>query len=100
MENPNRRWKPGQFIKGSVTIEDHPVDVLVPRTAVLTEDGQTVVFVQTPEGFEPRPVQLGHADAESHEVVRGLQAGEVIVLRNAISLKAELGKGSFGGHQH
>jgi cobalt-zinc-cadmium efflux system membrane fusion protein len=67
---------------------------------VLTHEGQTVVFVQTDEGFEPRPVRLGHSDAESFAIESGLSAGDVIVTRNPISLKAELGKGAFGGHNH
>ncbi|MDP0499692.1 MAG: efflux RND transporter periplasmic adaptor subunit [Verrucomicrobiota bacterium JB022] len=100
VENPDRNWRPGLFIKGAVSIDEHRAEVLIPRTAVLTMEGATVVFVQTDEGFEPRPVVLGHGDAESFEVVRGLEPGDVIALRNAISLKAELGKGSFGGHHH
>ncbi|MDA3875206.1 MAG: efflux RND transporter periplasmic adaptor subunit [Kiritimatiellae bacterium] len=100
LDNTKRTWKPGQFIKGSVSIEEHAVDLLVPRSAVLTFEGNQSVFVQTEEGFEPRPVRLGHSDATSLEVTSGLKAGDTIVLRNPISLKAELGKGSFGGHNH
>ncbi len=99
LKNPNRDWKPGQFIKGRVSIGEHHAGLLVPRTAVLTHEDETVVFVQTEEGFEPRPIQLGHSDAEYFEVVSGLSAGEIIATRNPISLKAELGKASFGGHE-
>jgi cobalt-zinc-cadmium efflux system membrane fusion protein len=100
VDNTEGVWKPGQFIKGAVSIEEHTVEVLVPRSAILTMEGSNVVFVETEEGFEPRSVTLGHSDAESYEVVRGLEPGERIVLRNAISLKAEMSKGAFGGHQH
>ncbi|WP_221033154.1 efflux RND transporter periplasmic adaptor subunit [Actomonas aquatica] len=98
--NPDGRWKPGQFVRGTVSIEEHPVDLWLPRSAVLTYEEQTVVFVQTEEGFAPHPVQLGHHDAEGYEVLGGVQAGDIVVLRNAISLKAELSKGAFGGHHH
>jgi cobalt-zinc-cadmium efflux system membrane fusion protein len=98
--NDGSLWKPGQFIKGRVTIEEHEEAVVVPRTAVLEHEGRTVVFVQTEEGLEPRPVALGHSDAESFAVESGLEPGETYVVRNPISLKAELGKGAFGGHQH
>jgi cobalt-zinc-cadmium efflux system membrane fusion protein len=100
VDNSNGEWRPGQFIKGFVTTEEHPVDVAIPRSAVLTDAGQTVVFVQTEEGFEPRPVALGHSDRAFHEVKDGLMPGETYVVRNAISLKAEMGKGAFGGHVH
>lgn len=100
VDNLARGWMPGQFVKGAVSIEEHAVAILVPRAAILVMEETPVVFVETPEGFEPRPVVLGHSDAESYEVVDGLEAGDRIVLRNAISLKAEMGKGSFGGHHH
>jgi len=100
VDNASGEWRPGQFIKGIVTTEEHPVDIAIPRSAVLTHDGQTVVFVQTDEGFEPRPVVLGHSDRAFHEIKNGLAPGETFVERNAISLKAEMGKSAFGGHVH
>lgn len=100
VDNPEGAWKPGMFIQGHVWVESHPVDIMVPRTAVLTLEDSRVVFVQTPEGFEPRPVQTGHADDEYLQVTRGLAAGETYVTQNPISLKAEMGKGAFGGHNH
>ncbi len=100
VENPERSWKPGLFIQGRVFLENHAVDILVPRTAVLTMEDSPTVFVQTAEGFEPRAIRIGHGDDESLQVVEGLQAGETYVARNPISLKAELSKGAFGGHQH
>ena len=100
VDNDKNRWKPGQFIKGRVSVDEHEEAVVVPRTAVLEYEGQTVVFVQTEEGLEPRPIELGHSDAEFFAVESGLEARETYVLRNPLSLKAELGKGTFGGHQH
>jgi cobalt-zinc-cadmium efflux system membrane fusion protein len=100
VNNDENLWKPGQFIKGGVTVEEHKEAVVVPRTAVLEYEGETVVFVQTEEGLEPRPIVLGHSDAEFFAVESGLKPGESYVMRNPLSLKAELGKGSFGGHQH
>lgn len=100
VKNSERVWKPGMFIQGRVAVERHPVGLMVPRSAVLTMKDSPVVFVQTAEGFEPRPIEIGHSDSEYLEVVRGLEAGETYVTKNPISLKAEMGKGSFGGHQH
>jgi len=100
VDNAERAWKPGMFIKGRVAVERHPVDLMVPRSAVLTVEGAPAVFVQTAEGFEPRPIQIGHSDSEYVQVVRGLEAGETYVAKNPISIKAEVGKGSFGGHNH
>jgi membrane fusion protein, heavy metal efflux system len=98
VDNRKGNWRPGQFIKGNIAIDEHEVRIAIPRSAVLADEGQTIVFVQTEEGFEPRPVVLGHSDAESFEVVDGLAPGEIYVAQNAISLKAEINKSSFGGH--
>ena len=99
VDNNDGSWKPGQFIEGAVTIEEHPVEIGIPRSALLTYEGKTVVFVKTSEGFLPRPVTLGHHDASTFQVLDGLHPGEIVALTNAISLKAELGKASFGGHE-
>ena len=65
------------------------------------EDGDDVVFVQTDEGFEPRPVTLGRMAPDHVEVVDGLEPGERYVAAGGFSLKAELGKDAFGdGHGH
>ena len=100
VENDGRAWKPGMFIQGAVAVERHSVAIMVPRSAVLTMEDSSVVFVQTAEGFEPRPIQIGHSDSEYLEVARGLERGETYVSKNPISIKAEVGKGAFGGHQH
>ena len=98
VDNEKGNWRPGQFVKGNIAIDEHVVRVAIPRSAVLTNNGQTIVFVQTREVFETRPVVLGHSDAESFEVVSGLTPGEIYVTQNAISLKAEINKSSFVGH--
>ncbi len=100
VDNADGQWKPGQFIKGSVAVDEHQADLVVPHSAVIPYEGQQVVFIQTEEGFEPRPVVLGHSDSAAHAVESGLEAGDTIVIRNPMSIKAELGKGSFGGHNH
>lgn len=99
IDNADGAWRPGQFIKGSVSIDEHRAGVVIPRSAVLTHEGASVVFVRTAEGIEPRPVVLGHRDENSIEVLSGLEPGQTYVARNAISLKAEMNKGSFGGHE-
>jgi cobalt-zinc-cadmium efflux system membrane fusion protein len=102
MPNPERRWKPGMFVTANVVVDTAEVAVRVPRTAVIRmEDGDDVVFVQTDEGFEPRPVTLGRTAPDDVEVIDGLGPGIRYVAAGGFSLKAELGKGSFGdGHGH
>jgi cobalt-zinc-cadmium efflux system membrane fusion protein len=100
--NPDRRWKPGMFISATVYTDMVLADVRVPLSALIQmDDGDQVVFVETDEGFEPRPVVLGRRTRDHAQVVSGLEPGERYVARGAFSLKAELGKEAFGdGHGH
>ena len=72
------------------------------KTALIRmEDGEEVIFVETDEGFKPRPVAVGRRGLDHVEVVSGLEPGERFVARGGFSLKAELAKDAFGdGHGH
>jgi HlyD family secretion protein len=48
-----------------------------------------IVFVQGPNGTEPRRVVLGMSDWESSEVVSGLEPGEQVLLISVAQLKAQ-----------
>ena len=99
--NPEGAFRPGGFATAEVATEERRVEVLVPRGAVQEMDGESVVFVRTPEGFEKREVVLGRGDQEGVEVVFGLDPGERYAAANSFILKAELGKaGADHGHAH
>jgi cobalt-zinc-cadmium efflux system membrane fusion protein len=101
LPNPGGAWRPGTFITARILLDSFVVPVAVPRTALQHFEDQDVVFVQTPEGFMPRPVTVGRSDENTLEIVSGLAAGEMYVSQGGFTLKAELGKGSFGGgHAH
>ena len=70
-----------------------------PRDAVQELEGEKVVFVRTPEGFEKREVAFGREDAVGYEAIFGLDAGTEIAVGGAFALKAELGK-SEADHSH
>jgi cobalt-zinc-cadmium efflux system membrane fusion protein len=92
IENKDLTWRPGSYVSAQITIEEQPVELRVPRTALQSLKGEQVVFVRTPEGFEKREVVLGKADDQAVEVVFGLDPGESIAVANTFVLKAELGK--------
>jgi cobalt-zinc-cadmium efflux system membrane fusion protein len=101
LPNRDRRWKPGMFVTGELVVSETEVGVMVPKSALQTLEGRPTVFVREGEGFEPRPVSLGHKNELEVEIVAGLQAGEEYVSEGAFALKAHMGKASFGdGHNH
>jgi len=101
ISNRDGLWRPGIFVTGRVVVDSVKADVVIPKTALQTLEEEVVVFVETPEGFEPRPVKIGRENATKVEILSGLEAGERYAAANAFTVKAELEKGSFeAGHSH
>jgi cobalt-zinc-cadmium efflux system membrane fusion protein len=101
IDNKAGSWYPGMFVTGLVALENVNVNLVVAKSSFQVVDGETVIFVKTDEGFEPRPVKIGRTDSTYSEIVLGLSPGQVYVEKNSFTLKAELGKDSLGdGHGH
>ncbi len=101
LPNPQGGWRPGSFINADVMVAAFPVEVAVPRTALQGMEEQDVVFLKTPAGFVPSPVTIGRKGRDLVEITAGLEPGQEYVSRAGFTLKAELGKDSFGeGHAH
>ena len=96
IDNKTLIWRPGTVVTAAIVIKKEPVEVSVPRAALQTIGGDSVVFVRTPEGFQKRTVTTGRSDAQSIEITSGLSAGEQIAVKNSFLLKAELGKSAGG----
>jgi len=101
LENSERVWRPGLFVHAAVQVGEAHVELRVPVTALQTVDGETVVFVETEEGFRPKPVTVGRTNKTHVEITSGLVPGDRYVATGAFNLKAQLMKASFsGGHSH
>ena len=101
--NTDGHWHPGCFVTAKVTTETSiEFPVVVPDTAVIRmPDGDDVVFVVRDDGFVPEVVTLGTRSGDHVAIESGLEPGQQFVVRGGFSLKAELGKASFGdGHGH
>lgn len=73
----------------------------VPRSALIDDGGQPVVYVQTGgESFERRPVGLGIHDGSWVEVLRGVAEGEWVVSDGAYYVKLAAAGGDEIGHGH
>ncbi|MBK8677042.1 MAG: efflux RND transporter periplasmic adaptor subunit [Cellvibrionales bacterium] len=94
LDNDAMQWVPGHFVSAELTLNETPVALAVRNTALQTQEGRTVVFVQEKEGFEARPVQLGKTDSEYTEILSGISANETYASTNSFILKSELGKES------
>lgn len=101
LDNHSGKWKPGMFVTAKVFTLDKKVPLAVDKNAIQIFEGQSVVFVQSKEGFRPQPVSVGIQNDKTVEILSGLHAGQSYIAKGAFTIKAEMMKGSFGGgHNH
>ena len=73
----------------------------MPRSAIIDDGGQPVVYVQTGgESFARRPVRLGMRGVDYIAVDAGLKAGERVVHRGAYRLRLAAADPAETGHGH
>lgn len=99
IKNPDGLWRPGSAVHARVTVEQQPVALAVPLTALQRMDDADVVFVRDGERYSARPVKLGRRDARRAEVLSGLKAGEQVVVEQSFLIKADIEK-SGASHEH
>lgn len=98
-ENPAARTRPVRFVPqftdlvlGAPLAANQAVTLYLPagaaaevltvsKDAVLRKDAQAIVYVVDGGVAKPRPVQLGEAVGSRFQVLKGLQAGEIVVVR-------------------
>jgi cobalt-zinc-cadmium efflux system membrane fusion protein len=103
LANEDGRWMPGTFVTGYIRVSEEELNVVLPRNAVQTIEGEEVVFVEHEGAFEPVPVTTGKTDREFVEIVKGLKPGSRYVAEGAFELKAALVTSNLdphAGHGH
>lgn len=106
LPNPKLLLKPGMFANAQIATGGQSADstpvIAVPRSAIQRDGADQVVFVMiAPSRFERRVVQIGReGGGDWVEVRQGLTVGEVVVIRGAFALKAELRRGELAADDH
>lgn len=103
IDNPDGRLIVGQAGTATLYARQQQEAPAIPRTAILTESGRPIVFVQTEgESFEKRRIETGARDGDLVEVRSGLKTGERVVTRGAYEvLLASAARGlPAEGHVH
>lgn len=97
--NAERRFRPGLFITGRLTLSVRKVNIAVKSSALQTVENRTVVFVRNGEKFEARDVEVGDRDQELVEITFGVVEDEMYAATNSFVVKAEMAKGE-ATHEH
>jgi cobalt-zinc-cadmium efflux system membrane fusion protein len=113
VNNEESRLKPGMFADVDILLNGNAETLVVPKSAVLEDGRQKVVFVKAEDSFLLREVETGPANGDCLPIVNGLDDGEVVVIQGSHLLRSELkedllrhahhhghGHAHGQGHQH
>jgi RND family efflux transporter MFP subunit len=103
LDRPDPRLPLGAFARVRLFTAQPAEALAVPESALVDDNGVSVVFVQTGgESFERRPVSLGVRDAGYAEVKEGIRAGDRIVTKGAylVYLASTAPGAAVHGHVH
>ncbi len=71
---------PGMFARFTIAYEEHPDALLIPVEALVTEDGETAVYVVRDGQVDRRLLETGVEVDGQVEIVNGLSDGEQVVV--------------------
>lgn len=99
--NPQGRLKPGMFAQVSIDTAVSDQALVVPASALLLEDGRSMLFVRDGNSFFPRFVTTGVQSGGFVEIHRSDLAGREVVSDGAYALKARWQRRRLhGAHVH
>ena len=79
--NPDGRLKPDMFANVQIVTDVNRAAISIPQSAVLNDDGKSIVFVAQDNGYQKRQVQAGIQNNDRVEIVDGLNAGDKVVVK-------------------
>jgi len=79
--NPDGRLKPDMFANVEIITDVNRAAISIPQSAVLNDNGQTVVFVAEGKGYQKRQVHTGIQNGDWVEIIDGLNAGDKLVVK-------------------
>jgi membrane fusion protein (multidrug efflux system) len=80
-------FRPGAFVRVDIETDTRQNTVLIPKRAIVEEDGESFIFTAEGDTAHRRKVGLGYQNENEVEVREGLTAGEAIVVAGQGNLK-------------
>jgi len=92
--------RPGMNVRGDVLLAKYDSCFVVPASAVTPKDNENLVYVQKGERFLARPVETGMSTHGQAIILKGVDEGETIALRNPFETRKlvlpDFSKGAAG----
>ncbi|NOX86423.1 MAG: efflux RND transporter periplasmic adaptor subunit [Chlorobi bacterium] len=86
LDNPKHEFRPGMIIQLSFPDKVHKNALVIPRPALLEEEGVYSVYVLNGNKVEKRNVSVGIKHDDFVEIISGLKEGEQVATEKAYSL--------------
>ena len=80
-------YRPGAFVRVDIETDTHADTVLIPKRAIVEEDGEHYVFTTDGATANRRKVDLGYESDAQVEVRKGVVAGDRVVVAGQGNLK-------------
>jgi cobalt-zinc-cadmium efflux system membrane fusion protein len=97
VKNPSGKLRAGMFAAVQLYLPGEEEALALPRSAVLSDEGRSFVFVhQQGEFYMRRLIQTGRASVDWIEVTSGLAGGETVVSSGAFLLKSDVLRSKMG----
>ncbi len=87
IDNESGDLAPGMFARFTIAYEKHEDVVIIPADAVIVEDSEVSVYVVSNGAVDKRLIETGVQSEGNVEVLRGLDAGENVVVVGQSSLR-------------
>ena len=88
LDDPQRRLRPGQAVQVELLGTRAEAGRVVPASALVWKAGAPYVFVETPRGFVPTPVQVRQQNSLEVELT-GVAANARVVVKGVAALKSK-----------
>jgi len=96
LPNPDSKLRIDMFARAMVDLTSSREALILPQEAVLLVQGQSTVYIQSDNGFEARPVEVGEQLNKGVVITSGLKSGEQVVISGAYTLKSRQLKSQIG----
>lgn len=87
IDNPDHRLKPGMFARVEIVLEKHENTLVIPRKAVVKQDGKELVFVIDRSVARAKQVKKGLSDEQRLEIIDGLDEEDLVIVQGNYGLE-------------
>ena len=87
--NNDHKIRPGMTARVDIITENHEDTILVPSSAIISDSNGSYVYLAQENKAIKRRVEKGITDGNQIEIIRGLNGGEILVVKGQQFLNSD-----------